>query len=73
MDKELLLAIYGMIKEHVLNYQIIYGFIGYSVLEYYLGRTDKVKEGSVLEFTWARIKGLFPASKGIPDNENRNP
>ena len=46
--------------------KIVLGFVGYSVIEYYFGKTDRVKENSLLEFVWARVKGLFPASKGLP-------
>lgn len=47
--------------------KIVGAFVAYSFLEYYLGKTDRVKEGSVLEFTWARIKGLFSPNKGIKE------
>lgn len=56
-----------MLQENWGFIKIVLAFVAYSFLEYYLGKTDRVAEGSVLEFTWARVKGLFSPSKGIKD------
>lgn len=49
--------------------KIVAAFVGYSAMEYWFGKTDKVKEGSFMEFVWARIKGLFSPSKGVPEDK----
>jgi type III secretory pathway component EscU len=55
------------IQENYLMIKIVAGMIAYSAMEYWFGKTDKVKEGSFLEFTWARIKSVFKAFKGDKD------
>lgn len=59
------------IQVFINDYKIVIGFISYSIIEYYFGKTDRVKEGSLMEFVWARVKGLFVASKGIPNDPNK--
>ncbi len=44
--------------------KVVVGILAYSTLEYYLGKTDKVKEGSLPEYLWARVKSIFNAFKG---------
>lgn len=55
------------VLENLPSLKVIAAFIAYSAMEYWFGKTDKTKEGSFMEFVWARVKGLFSPSKGIPD------
>lgn len=57
------------IAENLGFIKIVLAFVAYSGMEYWFGKTDRVKEGSFMEFTWARIKGLFSPSKGVPENK----
>lgn len=69
MDKQLFLDALNFTKQLLIDYKIVLGFVAYSAMEYWFGRTDKIKEGSFMEFVWARVKGLFMASKGIPPQQ----
>jgi hypothetical protein len=61
-------------KEYVLKFlvenettlKILAGYIAYAAMEYWFGKTDRVKEGSFPEFVWARVKGLFGGFSGQP-------
>lgn len=44
-------------------------YIAYSALEYWFGKTDKVKAGSFPEFLWNGVKAvLFPQIKSQESN-----
>jgi hypothetical protein len=65
--EELKKLVIESIMENLPSLKVVCAFIAYSILEYYFGKTDRVKEGSLPEFVWARVKGLFYPSKGIPN------
>ena len=64
--KQLILSdLVKTITENLGFIKIVLAFMAYSGMEYWFGKTDRVKEGSFMEFCWARIKGLFSPSKGV--------
>lgn len=57
------------ITENLGFIKVVLAFIAYSAMEYWFGKTDKVEESSFMEFVWARLKGLFSPSKGLPPQD----
>jgi len=67
--EELKKQLLELILKNIPFLKVVAAFVAYSAMEYWFGKTDKVKEGSFMEFVWARIKGLFSPSKGIQNEK----